>query len=165
MAGKSGQASSLSQDPWDLCPPIPVFNGGNPFSLWAPHLLDLRLFWYLWILPVWASTGLKCWAILWAEVKMSWCCDRRGSSRPSFACGSQRSNNNEGDLTQNVSPEVLRHLYMILLSQSSLELLLVPPTLIHSHRAWLRKELVHVSSDNNLKINKNEWKIAEEVIL
>lgn len=48
---------------------------------------------------------------------MSRCCDRRGSSRPSFACGSQRSNNNEGDLTQNVPPEVLRHLYMILLSE------------------------------------------------
>lgn len=103
------------------------------------------------ILPVWAShwdlgqqvSQALLWcnkAILWAEVKMGLCCGRIGLCRPSSASVTWTSSNNEGDLTHNSSSKVLRDLYMMLLSQCSLELLLVPPTLIHSHRAWPRKK-------------------------
>lgn len=103
-------------------------------------------------------------AVLWAEVTRGLRGDTRGLSRLRSAHVTWTGNDNEGDLTRNTASKVPRDLYMMLLSQCSLELLLVPPTLIHSHGAWPRKDLVHVSSDTILKINKNEWKIAEEVI-
>lgn len=154
----------------------PLFDRGNPLSLRALCFLGLRLFWYLWVNSASlgqplrsgpasvSSIALVQQGNTWAEVKMGLCCDRIGLCRPSSASVTWTSSNNEGDLTHNSSSKVLRDLYMMLLSQCSLELLLVPPTLIHSHRAWPRKELVHVSPDTILKINKNEWKIAEEVI-